>query len=66
MKDINKIRIWMGAMFFWGITTGRVLPQWEDIANSPYQFAEIIMYWFMIGLGLIVIFQHHKIKRNKE
>ncbi len=55
----------MGFMLFWGITTGRVLPQWEDIANSPLWFGEILMYWVLIFVGMFVIWQHHHLSKYK-
>lgn len=64
INEINKFRIWMGCFFLWGIITGRALPQWEDIANSPYWFGESLIYWIMIILALFVIFYQHKINKK--
>ena len=61
-----KIKIGLGLMLFWGILTGRTLPQWEDIANSPLWFAEILMYWLLIIVGLVVVWQSHNIIKIKE
>ena len=65
MKDIIKIKIWLGVMLFWGILTGRTLPQWEDIANSPLWFADVLMYWLLIVFGLVIVWQSHNIIKFK-
>lgn len=68
MNNININRLVCGLFLFWGVITGRSLPQWEDIANSPYWFGEALIYWVMIILALFVIFYQHKInkKLNKK
>ena len=66
MKERLKLKLMMGLIMLWGIITGRALPQWEDIANSPIWFGEIIMYWVLIIIGLIVIWQSHHIVKTKE
>ena len=66
ITDTIKIKIFMGLFFLWGILTGRVLPQWEDIARSPYWFAEILMYWLMILLAIVVLWNEHKTRKESE
>jgi len=66
MRDSIKIKIGFGVFLLWGILTGRCLPQWEDIANSPFWFGESLMYWIMSIVGLIVIYQSHKIIKVRK
>ena len=62
-----KIKIWLGLFLMWGILTGRCLPQWEDMAGSPCWFGDILMYWIMVVVGLIFIWQSHRaIKINNN
>ena len=66
MNEIIKLKLWVGGFFCWGLLTGRCLPQWEDIANSKLLFAEVIIYWIMILIGLFVLWQQHKLPITKQ
>jgi len=66
MKEELKTKVWLGVFLLWGVLTGRCLPQWEDIARTPYWFGETLIFWIMIIIGLIIIFNYNKLKEVKS
>lgn len=57
---VGCIALLIGAM------SGRSLPQWEDVANSPYSWAGSLLYFIFMILGVLFVRWMDKVheKRN--